>query len=247
MMNSTMQPLVMWLLIIVTISLVAGITYVYSHKNIRVTLIFTLFSIAVIGIIKVLGTLSVILSSQFIGRLDQLGVPYVYSKPGWFQIIAGWSIWLLPVLFTCVCFTILFYYYFHYKKEDIYLPNIKYQTPKQHSSVTITERLHADSLRTSMAESMEKLSDALLTIASQEISINDLKTELENKDAECNQAKEGIEDELNILQLEMSAKNNEVEQLTNELEQRTVELSEAHEMFEKLLKEKVTKRKKKTE
>lgn len=245
-MTGLMQSVIIWLLIIVSVSLVAGITYIYSNRNLRLTILLTLCSVLGIVLIKILGTLSFIFSKQFIGRLDDLGVPYIFSKPGWIQIIDGWSIWLLPVLIITIIYSFLFYYYYQKKKVGALLPNIKYQTPVQQSSVTITERLHTDSLRSSMAESMEKLSDALLTIASQEITINDLKIELDNKDAECIKSKEAIEDELNVLQLKLSTKNHEIEALTANLEQNALELAQTHEMLEKLLTPK-TLRKKKTE
>ena len=239
-MSITTQNLIPWLLIITSVALVAIITYAYSNRNTRLTVYFTVSAILVIGFIKLLGTLSALFTQQFIGRYDELGVPYVYANPGWNEIISGWSIWILPVLLSIIITIIAMLVLTQSHRGKPLLPDVPYHPLPTTTTSQITERLNIDSLKSAMTESMEKLSEALLTIASQEIKISDLQAQLQDQTGNVSGTDEALEEEVAILKLENTAKNIEVETLTKQLEERTAELDLAHEMFEKLLQQKMS-------
>src|SRR5579872_1167722 len=97
-MTPVSQEIVMWLLILVSIALVAGITYVYTNRNKRVTFLLTLFSVLAIGLIKLISIVQIEISANFLGKYDAENLPYMAAKPGWTLLIHAWHIWILPVI-----------------------------------------------------------------------------------------------------------------------------------------------------
>lgn len=228
--------MIIWLMILISIGIIGGITYLYS-KNKRNTVIAMLIAIFIIGIFILSGTLSVIFSHQFIGRYDELGVPYVYAKPGWPQIINGWSIWILPVLISSLLIMIMTALITKRVK------NVTIASSEQHPSLhhpstsftQMTERLGKDTFKNTVADSMEKLAEALLSITAQEHKIAELTEQIHNHDEQVNEDKHDLEDHIALLQLQLNAATNENQQLANRLESCKTELELSHQMFNKLL------------
>src|SRR5690349_17407881 len=96
------QDIITWALIIVSILLVAGITYVYTNRNKIITYIFSLLAILVVGFIKLIGIIHIKLFTSFLGGYNENNVAYVISQPGWHLIFDAWHIWILPVAFVAV-------------------------------------------------------------------------------------------------------------------------------------------------
>src|ERR1700722_19394180 len=96
--NPTTQEVITWLLIIVSILLVAGITYVYTNRNRLITSLFSLFSICAIAIIKLVSIVEVDIHQHFLGSYDEENLPYMVAQPGWTLLIHAWHIWILPVV-----------------------------------------------------------------------------------------------------------------------------------------------------
>lgn len=251
------QPIITWALIIVSVLLVAGITYVYTNRNRRLTTIFTLFSILTVGLIKLISIVHEELSSHFIGGYDEMHMPYVTSEPGWKLLVDSWHFWILPVIFCALIFLgICYAIYHHYqielakRKPEIKPddgPNISKTTSAVQAASSKTPyniATRAEKLSTFMAmdavkhESQhvhEQLSEALLTNAAYEIKLSDLNFRIHELEQELASAKHDLGDEVKTLQLELSAKIKENDYLASQLTERSNELAQAQDMFEKLL------------
>src|SRR5689334_6402797 len=116
MITPLMQEIVIWLLIIVSIALVAGITYVYTNRNVRVTFLFSVFSILVVILIKLISVVHVQLGEHFLGKFDTENLPYLVAKPGWTLLIHAWHIWILPVVIIALIAAIIIFGLWRYKK-----------------------------------------------------------------------------------------------------------------------------------
>lgn len=229
------HPLLVWVIIFVSIALVAGITYVYTNRNIRITAIFSLISGFVIGLIKLIGVIQIRLDSQFIGAFDESRIPYIAAHPGWHQLLFAWHIWILPVILAVTIVSIIFYL----------IQRLHKHIPQQTISSTAANRTtRAERLSTFMAMDAakqearnmnEKLAEALLMNAAYEIKVSDLSLRVRQLEKELFETNQNLEDEMNTIKLELTAKNRENEYIAEQLAERSRELDRAHDMFEKLL------------
>ncbi len=235
-----MQGIIMWLLIIVSIALVAGITYIYTNRNRRVTFLFALFAVLGIGLIKLISIVQTELHANFIGKYDVENLPYMAVKPGWGLMVHAWHIWVLPVIMISLIAAIIIFAIWSYKKSGS--PKIEMEAPltplKKIYQPQQTQRLDAfmavDAAKKEARDLNEKLSEALLTIAAYEIKISDLSQDIKDLEVKTENGKKGLHDEIETLRLELSAKVKENKYISNQLSERNRDLTRAQEMFEKL-------------
>ncbi len=236
MFNLDLQSFVIWLVILISIAIVCGLTYLYS-KNKRYTFIAMLLSIYIITLIIIVASLSDLLTHQFIGRLDQLGVPYIYAKTGWSQLIYAWSIWILPVMLSSLL--MIFITALFTNRSKAVVTSIEQKTSSANEPSTsftqMTERLGKDALKNTLSDSVEKLSEALVSITAQEHKIAELTAQLHKSSDHITEDKKHLEDQISLLQLQLNALTSENEQLTSKLENCKSELELSHQMFNKLL------------
>jgi hypothetical protein len=236
------HPLIIWGLVLFSIVLIAGITYVYTNRNKRITLLFTLISALAIAAIKLIGTVEIELKSQFIGRFSEANVPYIVANPGWYQILYAWHIWILPVVFVTVIFGGLIILIWRLKSEankTEVLPTATSPIKAGYHSTTRAERLSTfmamDAARKEAQLMNEKLAEALLMNAAYEIKVSDMNLQLHDLEKSHEELKRTSQEEITTLQLELSAKQKENDYIAEQLSERSRDLVRAQEMFEKLL------------
>jgi uncharacterized membrane protein len=237
------QDIITWALIIVSILLVSGITYVYTNRNKPITYIFTLISILVIGLIKLVGLVHIKLSSSFLGGYNENNVAYVMSQPGWNLLIAAWHIWILPVAITLLVAVVVIISLVFYKISGS--PKVEVLTPKPVISAkpamgtTNADRLSTfmqmDAAKKAAQDTHEKLAEALLLNSSYEIKLSDLNLKSREIERQLNQLQRESKDEIETLELELKAKTKENQYIIDQLAERSRELTRAQEMFEKLM------------
>jgi len=239
------QAIIESALIIVSVGLVAGITYVYTNRNKFITFIFTLLAVFTIGIIKLISLVDIKLSDSFLGGYNENNVAYVISAPGWSLLIHAWHIWILPVAIVIVVAVTIIISIIFYKRSGApkihVLPSTP--TPATVSSsphvVTSSERLNTfmaiDAAKKSSQETHEKLAEALLKNASYEIKLSDINLKVRELEHQLEQAQRQLKEEVEILELELKAKTKENQYIIDQLAERSRELVRAQEMFEKLM------------
>lgn len=235
--------IIRWSLLIISILMVSGITYVYTNRNKQFTIIFTLLAMFFIGVIELISIVEAQLHTHFLGKFDSANLPYISSAPGWGLLIHAWHIWAIPVLFVVVVAGIAIYFIIRYEEH---LRAASIQTPSQTQpqstakpdSTTRAQRLSQfmvmDAAKKETRETNEKLAEALLTNAAYEIKISDLKARVKQLESEMEETKKNLSEEIETLELELSAKNRENEYISNQLSERSHELVRAQEMLEKL-------------
>lgn len=236
------QDVVTWALIIVSIFLVSGITYVYTNRNTFLTAVFSFLTIILIAIIKLVGFVDIKLSSSFLGGYNENHVGYVVAESGWQILMHAWHIWLLPVLAVVLLaiaaiISVLFYMSADKTKTEILTPtSLTTPAPKVTTSADRLNTFMAiDAAKKSSQETQEKLAEALLKNSSYEIQISDLMLKVRELSRELEEATTSYHDEINILELELKAKTKENQYILDQLSERSRELKRAQEMFEKLM------------
>lgn len=239
-MTPAMQQVVMWLLILVSVALVAGITFIYSNRNRRVTFLLSLFSVLGIALIKLISVVQTELNANFIGKYDVENLPYMAIKPGWTLLIHAWHIWILPVVMISLIAGIIIFALWSYKKSGS--STIEMEAPltplKNIYNPPKTQRLDSfmaiEAAKKEAKDLNEKLSEALLTNAADEIKISDLTQDIKDLEIKSENIQKTLHDEIKTLKLELSAKIKENESIANQLSERNRDLTRAQEMFEKL-------------
>lgn len=237
-MTPAMQSIITWLLIVVSIALVAGITYVYTNRNRRVTFLFSLFSVLGIALIKLISFVQVELNGNFLGKYDAENLPYMAAKPGWTLLLHTWHIWILPVVMISLIAFIIIFALWSYKKSGF--PKMEAPLTPLKTIYTPQKTQRLDSFMAIEAAKKEakdvniKLSEALLTNAAYEIKIDDLSQDIKDLEIRSENIRKNLHDEIETLKLELSAKIKENEYISNQLSQRNRDLARAQEMFEKL-------------
>jgi len=232
--------IIRWSLLIISILMVSGITYVYTNRNKQFTIIFTFLAMLFIGIIELVSIVEDELHTHFLGTYNQANLPYIIGTPGWGLLIHAWHIWILPVIFVLVIAGIAIYFAVRYKShlKTPLLPQLQTPIPPKADSATRAQRLSQfmvmDAAKKETRETNEKLAEALLTNAAYEIKISDLKTRVKQLESDMEEMKKNLSEEIETLELELSAKNRENEYISNQLSERSHELVRAQEMLEKL-------------
>ncbi|HEV2613889.1 MAG TPA: hypothetical protein VGV92_04185 [Gammaproteobacteria bacterium] len=234
------QDIITWALIIVSIILVGGITYVYTNKNKPITYIFTVLSIFIIALIKLIGLVHIRLASSFIGGYNENNIAYVISQPGWNLLLDAWHIWILPVAIVAIIAVVIIICTVYYKISGAPKIEVLASTPTppvhvQTSSEKLSAFMAADAAKKASHETHEKLAEALLANASYEIKLSDMGLKVRELERQLSQAQHDLKEEVETLELELKAKTKENQYIIDQLGERTRELNRAQEMFEKLM------------
>ncbi|MDX2164932.1 MAG: hypothetical protein SFW07_05920 [Gammaproteobacteria bacterium] len=235
------QAIVTWALIIVSVFLVAGITYTYTNRNKLLTGVFTFLTILTVCIIELVDFIDLKLSASFLGAYNENKVGYVVAEPGWRIIFHAWHIWILPVigvafLGLAAIISILFYKLSNTPKAEILTP-APVTAPQR--TTTRSDRLNTfmaiDAAKKSSQETQQKLAEALLKNASYEVQISDLNLKVREITRDFEEHTKTSTEEIEILELELRAKTKENQYVIDQLSERSRELKRAQEMFEKLM------------
>lgn len=242
------QAFIIWALIIVSILLVAGITYVYTNRNKQLTALLTFTTAVIICFIKLISIVHMRLESSFIGGYNENNVAYVATQPGWDIVYHSWHIWILPVLAVAFVSVIILIITMLYKVSKTTQADIRPATPpaptpappaEPAKTMTSSQRLNTlmamNAAKKSSQESHEKLAEALLLNASYEIKISDLNLRIRELEQTLADSREELTEELETLELELQAKTKENQYIIDQLSLRTKELKRAQDMFEKLM------------
>lgn len=217
------------------VGIITGITYFYS-KNKSYTLYAALIAAYLFILVMIIASLSTIFPHQFIGRYDELGVPYVYAKSGWTQLMQGWSIWILPVMLSSVLMILITARLSSGVKKVISSDQPTELLHQHTTSFTqMTDRLGKDALKSTITGTVDKLAEALLLISAQEHKIAELTEQLQKNTSRAPTSDENPEDHPALLELQLNALTAENNDLTNKLESCKTELELSHQMFNKLL------------
>ena len=238
------QAVIEWALIIVSVGLVAGITYIYTNRNKFITFIFTLLAIFTVVLIKLISLVNIKLSGSFLAGYNENNVAYVMSSPGWSLLIHAWHIWILPVAIVIVIALSIIISLIFYRRSGAPKIHVLPSTPtpatvSSRHVVTSSERLNTfmaiDAAKKSSQETHEKLAEALLKNASYEIKLSDINLKVRELERQLEQAQRQLKEEVEILELELKAKTKENQYIIDQLAERSRELIRAQEMFEKLM------------
>jgi hypothetical protein len=239
------QNIIRWALLLLSVLMVAGITYVYTNRNKQFTLIFTLLGILFVAIVEVISIVETGLHSHFLGKIDENNNPSIIAGPGWEILLGAWHIWILPVIFVLIIAALAIFFILRYQKKlkiaDPFSSSQAQTSPSAKTadaSATRAQRLSQfmvmDAAKKETRETNEKLAEALLTNAAYEIKISDLKARVSQLETELQETQKNLSEEIETLQLELNAKHRENDYISSQLSERTHELVRAQEMLEKL-------------
>jgi len=238
------HDLMIWALIIVSISLVTGITYVYTNRNRRVTLLFTLLSICFVFLLKIISIVDVELDVHFLGEYHTPETPTVIAGPGWGLLLHAWHIWILPVAIVCFVFVLILYLIMLGKQSTA--EKLEVRSPLSSSAMreenkseqTRSERLNAlmmiDAAKKQSRIANQKLTESLLANASYEIKINELNARITTLEEDLQTVQKSSIEQLETLQAELNVKKEECESLDHQLSSTSQDLEKAKELLKKL-------------
>ena len=235
--GANLHPVMLWSLVLTSIVLVAGITYVYTNRNKHITAILTIVSMCFVILMKVTSIVQVRLQSQFLGGYDDANMTYIAAGPGWGILLHGWHIWLLPVFITAFIFLVLILILFNHQKAnpvklEVHAPIQAIE--KKSSTDRLNTFMMVDAAKKQSRLANQKLTEALLNNASYEITISDLNmriTELEQSLEKNNKVHNHA---VEIQRLEIETKNKEIENMHQQLIQRSEELTHAQTLLKKI-------------
>lgn len=238
------HPIMMWLLIAVSVLLVAGITYVYTNRNARITLLFTLLSILSVGILKIVSIVDLELGQHYIGVLQGSdNTVAVTAGPGWSLLFHAWHIWLLPVMVVSIIFAIVIYLAISYRKSDGPKLEVRPTLPGSSSldttksEQTRSERLNAfmmvDAAKKETRVANQKLTESLLMNAANEIKITELNTQITSLESDLEIIRRAKSEQLDTLHAELDKKDKEYEELNQRFLTVTQDLDKAKVLLKK--------------
>ena len=97
----TNSPL-FWAALLLTLGFVMPLAYIYSGKDRRITLLFTLCALFLLLLVASYDSWSLYFQTHFVGRFDEEGIPYRVSREGWLGLWDAWPLWSLPTLIFSV-------------------------------------------------------------------------------------------------------------------------------------------------
>lgn len=211
------EAMMIWVLMSVSVLLVAGITYIYTNQNRKMTLIFTLASIVGIALIKLVSLVQLILESSFLGKLDENNAPYILAKPGWGLLISAWHIWIIPVIIVLIISSLIILLLFNHQhhaaeKLQVFMP--MHLLPQQTSVTKISQFMTAETVQQKIKTAQDKMQETLLENASYAIKNNDLTIALHNLEDTLAKVKQEHQAKIDTLKLALSAKNQENKRLS---------------------------------
>jgi hypothetical protein len=244
-MNSELHSWMTLALIIVSVSLVAGITYVYTNRNRRITILLTLISIFFVSLLKIISIVDVELGTHFLGEYQSHDSQTITAGPGWGLLLHAWHIWIVPVCTVCFVFFIIIYILMTHKKSsptstlDVRSPIIAdTNTGNNKTEQTRSERLNAlmmiDAAKKQSRVANQKLTESLLANASYEIRINELTTQITTLEESLQIVQTSSAEQIEALQSELTQKNTECESLNAKLESANQDIERAKVLLKKV-------------
>ncbi len=255
-MNET-ATLPIWVLLLFCIALVACITLVYTRGNWRTSLLFTGLATFVVLSISGIDAWSAYLKTHFVGQFDQLGIPFREAGPGWTLLPASWPLWLVPTFIFAIIAAGLGWWLClrlnnavpkNTSTETLTIPveiippaavapPMAEQLPTAPAFVSsmqknLASRLELESLKHDLATTKDKLATAI-EIAEEQVDKNqDLEIQLAQLEEEHEEATTDLQDKITALELEISAKEAQNDELTSLALQQAEELAKLKEELE---------------
>jgi hypothetical protein len=230
-MNAT-TTLPIWILVLFCILLIGFITLIYSRGNWRTALAFVGIAITVFLIISGINAWSVYIKTHFVGQFDQLGIPFREAGPDWPLIPASWPLWLVPSsIFALLAlglgwwlhqkFTQTITNFSAVKPLEVTAPTAVAPPTDNavpavhgHTQINLSLQLEFESIKHELAATKEKLATAI-EIAEEQVDKNqDLEIQLAQLDEEQKESIDDLQDKITALELELSAKESQNDELT---------------------------------
>lgn len=241
-----------WVLLLFCIALVGIVSLIYSRGNWRTSLAFVgLATIAVLAISGI-NAWSDYIKTHFVGQFDQLGIPFREAGPGWTLIPTSWPLWLVPTgIFALIALGAGWWLHQRYSKtiskttvtteqQEIISPAAIAPTPQSVTLPPATEpiqksvsrQLELESLKQELTSTKEKLATAI-EIAEEQVDKNqDLEIQIAQLEEEHEELLNDLQDNVTALELEISAKEAQNDELTSLALQQAEEISKLKEQLE---------------
>jgi len=243
-MNAT-ATLPIWVLLVFCIVLIGVVTLVYSRGNWRTTLIFVFLSSFAVLTITGIDAWSDYIKLHFVGQFDQLGIPYREAGPGFSLVPSSWPLWLVPTgIFTGLAIIVGWYLrpLFVEPSEKVTAVEEKsaakimsksaippVQPMYSETESIISRQLELESLKQELTSTKEKL-NAAIDIAEEQVDKNqDLEIKLAQIEEEHQENVTDLEDKIAALELEISAKDAQNDELTSLALQQAEEIARLNE------------------
>jgi len=241
-----------WVLLLFCIAFVGFITLIYSHGNWRTTLAFVGLAIIAVLVISGIDAWSAYIKAHFVGRFDQLGIPFREAGPGFSLLPASWPLWLVPTgIFAILATGLGWWLHQSYApaaetkpvetpaKEIITSTTIPREpvgviVPPLPGSMqkSVARQLELESLKHELASTKEKLATAI-EIAEEQVDKNqDLEIQIAQMEEEQEEMMSDMQDRVTALELEISAKETQSDELTSLALQQAEEIAKLKEQFE---------------
>lgn len=234
----TLNSPAFWVAIVITLLVIALVTYVYSGRNLRQTIILTLLSAVVVGCAAGYDSWSLYLNRHFLAGIDQLGVFYRASRGGWYLLLDAWPLWVIPNLFVLGIYGACAWYLQKRLAESAQRKAQDVKPKRQMVGLSremVANQLELDTLKKALATANQKLNQVIYEKGVEEAKAKDLKLKLKQYEEQAVLGKSAIDDNRKALTLEIAAKTKQIEQLTEQLNQQEDELNRLRELLESLL------------
>ncbi len=250
-MNET-ATLPIWVLLLFCIALVGFITLIYTRGNWRTSLSFIGLATFVVLTITGINAWSDFIKTHFVGQFDQLGIPFRQAGPGWTLLPTSWPLWLVPTgIFTVLalglgwwlhqCFATTSTSGASEPPENVPAATVFPTTNPVPTATTsaiaplqksVAHQLEFESIKQELAATKEKLVTAI-EIAEEQVDKNqDLEIQLAQLTEEHEEDITDSQDRITALELEISAKDSQNDELTALALQQAEELARLKDALE---------------
>lgn len=240
-----------WVLLLFCIALVGFITLIYSRGNWRTTLAFVGLATTTVLTIVGINVWSAFIKTHFVGQFDQLGIPFREAGPGWTLLPASWPLWLVPAgIFALIALGLGWWLHQRFAQpptatiagapQEIIPPaaiapapaNVSIPAAPEPTSKNLARQLEFESLKQELSSTKDKLATAI-EIAEEQVDKNqDLEIQIAQLEEEREEIMTDLQDRITALELEVSSKEAQNDELTSLALQQAEELAKLKEQLE---------------
>lgn len=237
----TLNSPAFWMAIVIALLLIALLTYIYSGKNIKQTLLFISVSTLAVGCAAVYDIWHYYLNWHFLAGIDPLGVPFRASRTGWWLLWDAWPLWSVPSF--CLSAMVSFIAWWIIQQQTKKPPIIETHRLNDNSnrktigvsSEIVTAQLELDTLKRALAQSNQRLKQTLHDKELEAIERRQLQAKLQQYEQQQASYHLVSVDEQKALHLELTAKTEQLAQLTQQLMQQDDEIQRLQALIESWL------------
>lgn len=236
----TLNSPLFWIAIALTLLFIALLTYIYSGKNLKLTVLFTLLASLAVGCAAGYDSWIFYLNRHFLAGIDPFGVPFRASRSGWFLLIDAWLLWLVPAVLLGLLTGIGEWFVLHFlHKRSEPLEEIADIQPKRIgmglSSEMVAQQLELDTLKKALVTANSRLKQTIYEKGIEEARSKELALKLKEHEQQGKSSLSASVDELKAAQIELDAKNKQLEALSQRTDEQQEEIARLKSLLEKLL------------